>query len=41
MIKNNETNEYIDKDDVILTVALTQFEMELFEETLRNKVLKN
>lgn len=25
-----------DKDDVILTVALTQFEMELFEEALRN-----
>ena len=36
MIENNETNEYIDKDDIILTLALTQFEMELFEEALRN-----
>lgn len=36
MIKNNETNEYIDKDDIILTLALTQFETELFEEALRN-----
>ena len=36
MIENNKTNEYIDKDDVILTVALAQFEMELFEEALRN-----
>ena len=32
-----ELKEYdVDKDDVILTVALAQFEMELFEETLRN-----
>lgn len=32
-----ELKEYdVDKDDVILTVALTQFEMELFEEALRN-----
>ena len=29
-------NNIIDKDDVILTVALTQFETELFEEALRN-----
>lgn len=29
-------NNVLDKDDVILTVALAQFEMELFEETLRN-----
>ena len=36
MIENNKTNEYIDKDDVILTLALTQFETELFEEALRN-----
>lgn len=36
MIENNETNEYIDKDDIILTLALTQFEMELFEEALKN-----
>ena len=32
-----ELKEYdVDKDDVILTVALAQFEMELFEEALRN-----
>ena len=29
-------NDTIDKNDVILTLALTQFEMELFEEALRN-----
>jgi putative tetratricopeptide repeat-containing protein len=29
-------NNTIDKDDIILTLALTQFEMELFEEALRN-----
>lgn len=29
-------NNDLDKDDVILTVALAQFEMEIFEETLRN-----
>ena len=29
-------NDTIDKDDVILTLALTQFETELFEEALRN-----
>ena len=29
-------NDTIDKDEVILTLALSQFEMELFEEALRN-----